>query len=148
MSMAYCETSTGSKRLVSCNTAGAKYVASSPVSSAFLRLINTSSVQLATATSNATGYFTINGPAGTNYSLKATKAGYWDGSRSGLRINANTTGNIGDIFVIDSGLLPPDGVWTDGIVKGKIVNAVTGKAITDRGITVEIRNGGANGRSC
>lgn len=145
MSMAYCDKAASPKRLVSCNTAGARYVPSTPVGSAFLRLIDTSSVQLATATSNASGYFTINGPAGTNLSLKATKAGYWDGSRSGLRINANVTDNIGDIFVIDSGLLPPDGSWTPGIVKGRVVNAVTGRVINNKTLTVEIRNGGANG---
>jgi len=145
MTMAYCDTAAAPKRLVSCNVAGARYNASAPVSSAFIRLTNTGGQQLATATTNAQGNFSINGPEGTNYSIKATKSGFWDGSRSGLRINVGGSENIGDVFVIDAELLPPDGAWTDGIVTGKIVNAVTGRVINDRAITVEIRNGGANG---
>lgn len=145
MTLAYCDTN-GNKKLISCNVPGATFHDSVAVTGAYLRLyVDGSNDSIGSSISGSDGTFRMSAAAGYNLSVRADKDGYFTGSKSGIRVETGSDTNIGTVYLPDASLLPPDGSWSNGSVQGDIVNAITGKKINDRSITVEVHTGGANG---
>jgi hypothetical protein len=100
--------------------------------------------RVSSTVTGSNGVFNMSAPAGNNMSLRIDPityngVSYATTSKSGIRVSAGSVTDVGKIY------MPIQGTWADGILKGKVVDAVSGSRTPIVNATIEVRIGGANG---
>lgn len=109
-----------------------------PVVGAQVNIFSAEGVQLGNAASGVDGSFSLTVKEGINLSLEVPAFSIYDrASKSGLRVYADQTTQVGVIYLTDNI------VRADGAVQGVVVDAINGNRMS--GVSVAVHVGGANG---